>query len=94
MLLALSGTFAKYVLKNVIILNSQRSGEKCVKLDVYSDGNPTLTFLSMLKCDRVWVCNDMYAYTHRYLHIIYRQNVYVSVWVHVYIFALTDAAKW
>lgn len=90
MLLALSGTFAKGILKNVIILNSQRSCEKYVKLDVYSDGKPTLTFLSMLKCDRMWVSNDVYAYTHRYLHIVYRQNVYASVWVHIYISALSQ----
>lgn len=73
--------------------HSQRSHGKCVKLDVYSDGKPTLTLLSMMKCDHVWVCNDVYSCTHRYLHIICRQNLHGIAWVHIYVFALTHAAN-
>lgn len=93
MLLALSGTLAKYILKSVIMQNSQRSCEKCVKLDVYGDGKPALTLLSGVECDHVWVCNDVYSHTHRYPHMIRRQNLCGIAWVHIFVFALSHVQQ-
>lgn len=69
--------------------NSQRSCEKCVKLDVHCNGKPALTLLSGMECDHVRVCNDVCSYTRRYLHMICRQNLYGIAWVHIYVFALS-----
>lgn len=81
------GTFAKYILKIVVKPNLQRSYEKYIELDVYSDARPALTFLFMLKCVRVWVCNDKYAYTHEYLCILYidRMCMLASGYVFIYL---------
>lgn len=69
--------------------NSQRSCEKCVKLDVYCEGKPALTLLFGMECDHMWVCNGVCSYRHRYLHMIHRQKLYGIAWVHIYVFALS-----